>query len=211
VWKFQTAGSATQVVSSSAVLDAATGPVPEAVAVIRFRTSAGLVSETGIPAQHLISTGLTFASLSANLRTGIALLNPSASAIQVRLTARNGNGEIVGTPATVPLAGAARMSAFVDEIIHDIPVGFDGTLLLEASLPVYAIALRGNSGRNGGFIMAAVPVFDTTKTGAEVAYFPQIVVGGSYTTGFLIGNATTGSVHLTFVSPQGDALAVVFQ
>ncbi|PYS40659.1 MAG: hypothetical protein DMG14_09855 [Acidobacteria bacterium] len=211
VWKFQTSGSPPDVVAGSATLTVDTGPLPAAVAVIRFSTSAGLVSETGFPAQRPISTGLTFGSSYVNLRTGFAFLNPSAAAVQVRLTARNGNGEIVGTPANVTLPPAARMSAFLDEILSGIPSGFDGTILMEASSPVYAIALRGTTVRSGGFIMAAVPIFDSSQTTPDISYFPQIVTGGAFTTEFLVGNALTGSAQLAFRDAAGDALAVAFQ
>jgi hypothetical protein len=210
-WRLQTPGSAKQIVSSSATLAVQTGPVPDGVAVIRFSTSAGLISEAGIPAQHPMSTGLTFGSFGPSLRTGIALLNPSASSVQVRLTARDASGAVAGTPATVTLVAGARVSAFADEIITNLPFGFDGTILLEAPSPVYAIAIRGSSGRDGGFIMASVPVFDTNTTVSGMGYFPQIVVGGTFTTEFLMGNTTSGSAHLTFRNPQGDALPVVFQ
>src|SRR5262249_24001127 len=95
VWRFQTTGTGPDVVAGSGTLTVDTGPLPVAVAVIRFSTSAGLVSEVGLPAQRPISRGLTFASSYANLRTGFAFLNPSTSAVQVRLTARSGNGETV--------------------------------------------------------------------------------------------------------------------
>ena len=103
------------------------------------------------------------------------------------------------------------MSAFLDEILSGIPSGFDGTILMEASSPVYAIALRGTTVRSGGFIMAAVPIFDSSQTTPDISYFPQIVTGGAFTTEFLVGNALTGSAQLAFRDAAGDALAVAFQ
>ena len=76
---FQTAGAASAAV---AVGYAKVSPdpgaqLPSGLAIIDFRENNVLVSEAGVPASGLITTGRIYAEISSTINTGIAIANPS--------------------------------------------------------------------------------------------------------------------------------------
>src|SRR5262249_7070693 len=153
VWKYQTPGATADVVSGSATIRMDFGATPDGAAVIRFSSADGLISETGVPSQHLLTNGLMFGAMDTNLRTGLAIFNPSATPVKVQLTARSSDGTVAGT-GTVSLDASGRISAFLDEIIPNLSATFRGTVSLDAEAPVYAVSIRGTTIDNGGFVMS---------------------------------------------------------
>jgi len=68
--------------------------------------------------------------------------------------------------------------------------------------------LRGTTLKNQVFLMAAMPILDTTRSAPSPQYFPQIAVGGSYTTQFLISSTGASAIQLSFMSTTGEPLAL---
>jgi hypothetical protein len=208
VWKLRTLGNGDFTLTGSATMNVdSSAPMPDGTAIIRFSSAAGLLSETGVPAQALLTHGIFFGAFDSSLRTGIALQNPSPLSVPVQLTARDGNGTVVGT-ATVVLQASSRTSQFLNELMPGLPANFTGTVSMDASGGVYAIALRGTTLKNQVFLMAAMPILDTARSAPSPQYFPQIAVGGSYTTQFLISSTGSSAIQLSFMSTTGDPLAL---
>ncbi len=94
---------------------------------------------------------------SAYLEAGIALSNPGADTVSISLTLTDTNGlPIVGARAETTLAGYAQIARFPAELFAGKPVNlakFRGTLVIEASQPICAMALRLSPAG-----MAALPV-----------------------------------------------------
>ncbi len=210
VWKYQTPGTGPDVISGSATLRTDSGATPDAVAIIRFSSAAGLISETGVPAQHLLTRGLMFGSMDTNLRTGLAILNPSATPVNIQLTARNSDGTIA-TAGSVSLDPSGRISAFLDEMIPGFASSFHGTVTLESDGPVYAVSIRGTTIENGGFVMSTVPIMDANQSVAATGYFPQIATGSAFTTEFLVADSVSTTFSLTFTSSSGDPLSLALK
>src|SRR5262249_19679523 len=146
-------------------------------------------------------------SLETNLRTGIAILNPQAQPVLVTLQPTDGSGNPVGSPVTITVDPYSNKSKFLDEMIPTLPVGFEGTVLVRSSSPIFAISLRGTTTING-FLMSTTPVLDLTQSYSGTYYFPQIVDGGGYTTEFLMMNAASANVQLQFFDTTGKPMSL---
>jgi hypothetical protein len=201
IWRIETPGTSPEVESSSAMLIMESGPLPDASVVIRFSTSEGLLSETGVPAQQALSHGMMFGSTDGNLRTGLAVYAPVAANVQ--LIARNGDGTLAGS-GVLSLQADGRISAFLEQMMSNLPANFHGTISFDADAQVYAVSIRGTTVENGGFEMSTVPILDVTKTLPSPSYFPQIAIGTAFTTEFLIANPFSSAFDLTFTRSNGE-------
>jgi hypothetical protein len=211
VWRIRTLGTPSEVIPGYASISVSDGPMPNATALIRLSANGDLTSETAVPAQTALTRGLMFGSRETNRRTGIAILNPGNESVTVTLTPLDANRNPVGSAGTITLGGYGQKSAFLDEFISTIPLGFEGTVLLESPSPVFAISLRGTTDAHNGFLMSTLPVIDLNGTYTGAHYFPQLVDGGGYTTEFLLMNNGDGSVRLNFFSSSGQPLTVALQ
>jgi hypothetical protein len=95
-------------------------------------------------------------------------------------------------------------------MIPTLPVGFEGTVMVQSTQPLFAISLRGTSTING-FLMSTTPILNLAQSYAGTYYFPQVVDGGagqgtSYTTDFLMMNAGSASVQIQFFDQSGKPL-----
>jgi hypothetical protein len=142
-----------------------------------------------------------FGSTEGNLRTGLAIYAPLAANVQ--LIARNGDGTIAGSGALSLLAGG-RISAFIEQMMSNLPANFHGTVSLDADAPVYTVSIRGTTLENGGFVMSTVPILDVARTTPSPSYFPQIAIGTAFTTEFLIAIPFSSAFDLTFTRSDGE-------
>ena len=78
------------------------------------------------------------------IQTGVALANPNSSPLEVTLTLRDGEGELVaGGSASLNLAAQGQLARFPEEIFQGIDFSsFRGTLEVSASEPVVGMAIR---------------------------------------------------------------------
>jgi hypothetical protein len=211
VWKLRLLNSSSSVKTSYATLSADAGsPTPVATAMIQFSDEGELVSETAIPAQGLVSRSLLFVSYGSSVRTGLSILNPSSQNNQVTLTARDRNGNVVSSK-TISLGAHQYTSSFLNELLTDLPVGHQGTVVVTSTQPVYMISLRGTNLPDGGFLIAGLPTIDLDRLVPGIAYFPHIATGGTFTTEFLIANIAATTAQLSFTDPNGAPLEVTLK
>jgi hypothetical protein len=213
MFRIRTAGASGTIVSGFASMSTnANSPTPNATAIIRLSSGSNLISETAVPAQTQISQAMMFGSLEANLRTGLALLNGQSQDVLVTLTPLDGSGQPVGNNiTTVTVPAFQNKSKFLDELIPTLPVGYEGSVLVRSSAPIFAISLRGTTTLNGLFLMSTTPVLDLTQNYSGTFYFPQVVDGGGFTTEFLMMNAGSANVQVQFFDTTGKPMSVAFR
>ncbi len=199
VWTIQTSGTSGSVTSGYAsIIMPAGSPMPNATAMIRLSQNGNLVSETAVPAQTTITQGLIFGSLESDRRTGLALVNPNAQSVSVTLTAKDSNGNAVAPAQTFSLGASAQTSAFLDELISGLPIGFEGTVSLAATSPVNAISVRGTMNSSNQFLMSMLPVVNLTQMPSGPQYFPLVVEDDSFQTVFLLTNPGSAVPQVSF-------------
>ena len=216
VWRIRTVsgemGPSGTVTSGYASLIMSGGsPMPDGVAIIRLSSNGNLISETAVSAQSQISRSLMFGSFEPNSRTGVAIVNPLSQDVQVTLTPFDGNGGSVAPAKTLTLSALSQTTAFLDELIGGLPSRFEGSVLLEAASPVYAISVRGTTNSQGGFLMSTLSMVDLNQMPSGVHYFPYVVNGSSYKTEFLMMNTGTSAPQLSLFGTDGKPMAIPLQ
>jgi len=213
VWRIRTMGtSGGNVMSGYASLVTSGGSsVPEAVAILRLSANGDLISETTVPAQSQITRSFMFGSFGPHGRTGLAIVNPLSQDVQVTLTPFDNAGGIVVSPRTLTLNANAQISAFLEELISGLPSGFEGSVVLDAASPVYAVSIRGTMNSHGGFLMSTLAMVDLDQMPSGVHYFPHFANGDSYQTEFLIMSAGTSPAKLSLFSTDGNPVAAPSQ
>jgi len=209
VWRIRTMGRSGTVSPGYASLITSDGsPMPAAMAIIRLTANGNLISETAVPAQSQITRSFMFGSFEPDSRTGVAIVNPLSHDAQVTLTPFDKNGENLAPAGSVALNAHAHTSAFLDELIAGLPYGFEGSVLLEADSPVYAISMRGTTNSRGRFLMSTLPMVDSNQIPSGPNYFPHVISGGLYKTEFLIMNTETLAPELSLFSTDGKPMAL---
>jgi hypothetical protein len=102
------------------------------------------------------------------------------------------------------------ISGFLSGAPFHGPTNAESTFAFDATLPVLAAALGGETNSRGGFIMSERPVFDPgVSPPPERRWVPLVARGGGWTTDVVLvnttGQATSGRVALRFPSdPQPE-------
>jgi hypothetical protein len=210
VWRIRTQGSASGSVTSgyTSMVTSGGSPMPEAVAILRLSENGDLISETAVPAQSQVTRSLMFGSFGPNSRTGVALANPLSQEIQVTLTAFDNAGGIVAPARTLTLRAASQTSAFLDELITGLPSGFEGSVVVDAATPVYAISIRGTTNSRGRFLMSTLAMVDLNQMPSGAHYFPHFANGDSYKTEFLLMAAGASTPQLSLFDTDGKPVAM---
>jgi hypothetical protein len=150
-------------------------------------------------------------------RTGIAVANPTANAINVQLKILDENGTVVDSispPQLNPLAPGRQIAQFLDEFLPQ-RTAFKGSLILAGNSTddqFVSMALLISPGLTSHGLMSAFPV-DVLKGTAEkfsTIYFPQVAVGGAYSTSITVLNTGTQDAigSLTLTDQSGNPLSV---
>jgi hypothetical protein len=189
---------------------------PSGVGIFGYRPAGVLVTEAGVPDSPLITSGRTYAEVSASLQenTGVAMANPNAADVTVNFDIRSTAGTLIRSGSFV-LTGTAtscvptvaqicnQMARFLNEAPFLSGAGIQGTLSFTSTLPISVIALRGffNERNPPEFLITTLPVLDLNlpaTTGIRV--IPHFVAGESWTTKVLLVNPTgsmqTGTIQV---------------
>ncbi len=168
------------------------------------------LTEAGVGNSDPQTTFILPVDTTGSFNTGLALYNPNNSAASVTMTLRDTNGQTVGTPTLVQLAGGSHIARFVAGNAQLFPsIGaFQGTLLVQCSTPVAAMGLRQYLSLSTlSFTSLPVVPSSSTKTALNVA---QVANGGGYWTSFLIFNISSApaNVSVALTKDDGSALTV---
>lgn len=188
--RIETAGPDATVRAGYATLDGSYG-----VAVFRTLSGSDVVSEAAIPASTTSNVFTLYAERTTNLSTGVAIVNTGATPSTITLLLNDGRR------TTLSLGAGAHTARFIHELFPSVGTAFLGTLTIQSSSPVAAVALRGTVNDLGQFIMTTVPVSSGALLGGTVV-FPQIAEGGGYVTELILVNPSPttlrGTVDFSF-------------
>jgi hypothetical protein len=213
-----TMGSGENLQIGYAVASVDSGSAPYATAVITVLQNGVVVSEVGVPSAPPTTSArifveersnlvLSFSSGPANVRTGVAMVNPGTSSSAVTYTLRDYSGRTIAVGHGV-VPGLAHQSWFVDELQQYasdfvLPPDFDSatgfaTLDISSSSSLSIVALRLTVNQRNETLLTTVPIADLTQPAVSGSMvFPQFVDGGGYRTGLYLLNTTTSAENGT--------------
>lgn len=199
--------------SGYARIQPATGSTaPSGVAIFGFRQNETVISEVGVPATPVLSSGRLYAEIGNRVNAGLAIANPNNSTATISFFFTDVSGNQAGS-GRMTIPPNQQIAQFLDQMpfhVYSTPT-FQGTFSFTSSVPIAVIALRGLTNERAEFLMSTLPVIDTTPPAATgpvvAAYFAD---GGGWSTQVLLVNPTdtamTGTVQ--FFSPTGAPVSV---
>jgi len=205
------ARSATRVVTAGTGTSIQTGsvritPGVNAISIFAFKTNGITVTLAGVPALAAGKAFRSYVESSGTVRSGLAIANPSASAVTVSL-------ELSGATANVNVPANGQTSFFLSELpaFAGLPKPFRDIVRVVAPTPVVLTSLRGHTNDRGEFLIASTPPADESATTASSELlFPQFAEGAGYDTQFILfAPATSGTVY--FFSRNGDPAGLLWQ
>jgi photosystem II stability/assembly factor-like uncharacterized protein len=172
----------------------------------------GLTSQAGVPVVAQTNAASVFverSTLPLVRDTGVALVNPNATAATITASLIGINGELKST--TIALAPRAHSAKFISELFPDLSRDFQGGLTLTSNVPISALTLRLTQNQRGQSIYSTLPIADLNSPPTGAVYVPQIADGGGYTTQIILVNTANspGAVHVDFYDSSGKK--VVFR
>ena len=178
---------------------------PSGVAILGFRQNGVLVSEAGVPASPLISSGRIVAEVEDAVQTGLAIANPNDEVATVDFFFTDENGVNFGE-GSFDLLARAQIAKFLDEDPFNGILPINGTLTFTSTAPVSVIALRGFTNEESEFLMTTLPVADLGSTSTDPLFLAHYADGGGWMTELILVNPLDvpigGSVE--FFEPAGD-------
>jgi sugar lactone lactonase YvrE len=166
------------------------GATPSGVAIYGYRSGNYLISETGVPASPLLTSGRIHAEVGDPVNTGLAMVNPNNQIATVQFSYADLQGTTVGA-GTFSIPPNGQMARFLSEAPFKTFTGdtFLGTVTFTSNVPLSAIAIRGLYNDRRDFLMSTLPVLDLQApfaTGAAV--IPHFAAGGEWNTQLLLIN-----------------------
>ena len=186
------------------------GPLPSAVELMRTTTSAGIVTESSLPA---IAPALAFrgyGEFSTVARTGIAIVNLFGDDSTATVELRDLDGSFRDR-ADVDLPPFGQVSLYIDEIPGiDSSTPFQGIVRVTSAEQIAVALVRVRLNERGDYLINATVPKDAAQTtlGPEVL-FPQLAVGGGADMQFVLinpQNSGSNSGLMRFFAPNGDVL-----
>lgn len=206
-------GAGSKVVTGYARIQPITaGSAPSGVAIFNYKQDNVIVSEVGVPATSVISSGRIHVDISADVNTGLAIANPNSSTANLAFYFTDTNGNAAGS-GTVTIPPNQQIAQFLDQSPFKVyPAStFLGTFTFTSTVPVAAVPLRGFTNERGDFLMSTLPVVSTSASSSVgISVMPHFADGGGWSTQIMLVNPTdipmTGNVH--FWNPAGTTATV---
>jgi hypothetical protein len=206
---FSTDGSPQNVNIGSIQLTPSSGSTPSGAGVFRLSQGGIVVTESGVPSAAPTTHARVYIDKSGAHDTGLAIVNPGNSGLNVTLTALQGNGSSMISSANTALNANGHVARFAGQFIPSIPAGFTGVLDIAAPAPFAALTLRSLVNARGDFLLTTFPIADSTQPAPQPVLFPQIADGGGYVTQFiLLGPTGAATANVNFFGDTGAPLAV---
>src|SRR5262245_19041514 len=170
--------------------------------ILQFRQLGIIQSQTGVLAPPLRQSGRFFAERSDKVRSFVAFANPNAQDVAVDVVLADENGATTD-PVTVTVPASGQFTAFLTDQPINIANNTSRTLTFNASLPVFATALRFFTSERNESLLSAIPIADITSVVDQPITIPQFADGGGWKTRVVLVNNTDnelrGEIH--FVGP----------
>ena len=178
---------------------------PSGLAIFGFRENGVLVSEAGVPASPLVTSGRIDAEVENVVQTGLAIANPNDEPVTVNFFFTDENGVNFGQ-ASFDLPANGQIARFLNEDPFNGGSTIAGTLTFTSTAPVSVIALRGFTNERSEFLMTTLPVADLGATSTGPVFFAYFADGGGWTTQLVLVNPLDVTIGGTveFFEPDGD-------
>jgi hypothetical protein len=195
---------------------------PVGLLVFSNRPGAVTVSESGLAAipmgsafrVYTQSTGVF--GQNSSMQTGIAIANPSNSAVTVTMELLNLSGTSTGfidTNVKVPANGAYATTLNFVPGLAGAAVPFQGLIRISgANVAVVGLRIQYNE-RGDYMITTTTPVNEATIPAVSEYVFPNIDDGGGYTTELILFSGAAGQVSsgtVRFYAADGQPLNIQF-
>ena len=203
--------SATRVATAGSGSSVQTGSVRilsavSAFSIFALRSSGVTVTQAGMPTAAAGTAFQTYVEIGGAIRSGIAIANPSSSAVDVRL-------DLAGRTTTLSIPPNGQTALFVDEVpgLSDLAGPFQGVLRISAATPVAVTALRGHTNQRGEFLITATaPLDESARAGNPELLFPHFAEGAGYSMQFILfGRAASGTI--SFFDQAGNPASLAFR
>jgi glucose/arabinose dehydrogenase len=183
--------------------DGSPGPPLQSFSVFSYRSNGVKVTETAVPA---LSAGTAFRMVvesSSEIQSGVAIANPSASPVEVRL-------EIRGVGHTLSLPANGQSSMFLNQLFGSASFSQE-VLRITSPSPITVTGLRGHTNERGEFLITSTsPVAETPLQDVSGPIFPHWAEGGGYSMQFILfGRAAAGTMY--FVDRTGNPATLLFR
>lgn len=178
---------------------------PSGLAIIDFRENNLLVSEAGVPASGLLTSGRIYAEISSTINTGIAIANPTNQTATITFFFTDSNGEFGRDWTTIPPNG--QIATFLNEVPFNGHPSLTGTFTFSSNIPVSVVALRGRINERSEFLLSTLPVTDlSAPLSTAPIVFPHFAAGAGWTTQIVLVNPTDTTLTggLEFRDPSGQ-------
>jgi hypothetical protein len=169
---------------------------PAGLAIFGLKANGVVVSEAGVPASPLVTSGRIYAEVNSPVDTGLAIANPNSQAATITYfyTDSTGKDTITGT-TTIP--ANSQIAEFLDQSRFNSGPSFSGTFTFTSNVPVSAIALRGLNNERNDFLITTLPVSPLSAPAGETVIFPNFSDGGGWTTQVVLVNPTDETISGT--------------
>lgn len=207
---FVSAGSSSLTTGYARIQPANNSVAPAGLAIYGLRQSGTLVTETGVPASPLVTSGLIYVEISGSATTGLAIANHNTDNITFTFLITDNNNTQNTFSGSFTLAANTQMAKFLTEWPFN-SLGITGTMSFTASEPVAVTTLRGFTNERGDFLVGTLPVLDPTVPASTVpAYLPHFAVGGGWRTELILLNTQDSPVSgtVSFTDSSGNSIAV---
>ena len=187
-----------------------TSSAPSGVAIYGLRQNGTLVTETGVPASRLVTSGLIYAEVNGPVNTGLAIANPNNGDVTIDYTISNSSDVQKFQTGSLTIAANTQMAKFLNEWPFSVPT-ITGVLSFAASAPVAVTTLRGFTNERSEFLVSTLPFFDpSVPPSALPAYLPHFAANGGWRTEVILVNAQDVPISgtMSFTDNSGNPLTV---
>jgi hypothetical protein len=180
------------------------GPPPVGAGILGSISGGILVMESGVPSAAPATHARIYIDNSANHETGlsVAALGDKEATMTLRAYQSDGVSSAGDGPTIIQLSANGHRSAFINQLIAELPSGFTGILDLQSSTPFAALTLRSLFNSRNDFLLSTFPVADFGGSAPAPIVFPQIAAGEGYQTELLFLN--TGNDTDAILNCVGD-------
>jgi hypothetical protein len=140
-----------------------------------------------VQATSLLRSARIFANVSTSSNTGVAIVNPQDTAVQIVFSLIDSQGQD-GPQGFLILKPHEKVSKFASESPFFSDSEFEGTLTLSATQAIAVTAFEGLNNERGEFLMSDAGVLDLATASTIPPVLAHFANGGGWTTQILMVN-----------------------
>jgi hypothetical protein len=185
--------------------------MPMAAAVLRFQINGQIVTAACAPAAGSTTAARLLVDNSGT-KTAVAMVNTADTAESLTLRLLDANGNLQSTKA-LTLGPRAQTAFFAGEVFGDLSDDIIKVLDIGSTGLFAALGLQFTVNARNDPLFTAIPMVDLTRPSPAPVIFPQVVVGGEFSTRLILVNTdqsktATGNVRL--YQPDGSDMPVAW-